>query len=677
MVRQLSSLHPRQPISLASYGKLVPGLLVAEVARLWTIRRKSKLWRVRLRQLLLERCLAGILLVFIFIQPLCAQDTRLSELPRPNFLWLTSEDNGPELGCYGDSYADTPNIDALAAKSLRYINCWSNAPVCAPARTTLITGMYPTSLGAQHMRSHVRLPPQAQLYPQLFHQLGYYCSNNSKEDYNVETPEGLWDESSNKAHWRKRRAGQPFFAVFNSTISHEGKLRTRPHNAIHDPAHVTIPPYHPDTPEVRQDWAQYYDRLTEMDREVGHILQQLQDDGLADNTIVFYYGDHGSGMPRGKRWLYQSGLRVPLIVHIPERFQSLLKEKVAAGSTSERLVSFVDFMPTLLSLAGVRPAPVLQGKAFLGKYAIDEPEYIHGFRDRMDERYDMSRATRDKKFLYIRNFYPQRPQGTYLSYMFQTPTTQVWKQLFDAGKLSAAQSFFWETKPAEELYDLQADPYQIKNLAAVSEHQATLERLRAATAQWMIGIKDLGLLPEGRMLELTGKDAPYTIGQDEERYPIAKIHPVADLATRPTQGDLSELAKHQVDANQSARYWVACGLLLRAQENQDREKAVQMAAGMTTDPSPYVRSMACETVARYGKPLDRKLALDALLSMCDPRATNTFVALAALNSLDWCEPTAAEIGAGLQGLPTKELALSKRYDSYIPRLVEHIESGAH
>ncbi|MCA9157667.1 MAG: sulfatase [Planctomycetales bacterium] len=607
---------------------------------------------------------------------MCAQSTRFGASPRPNFLWLTSEDNGPELGCYGDSYANTPNIDALAAKSLRYINCWSNAPVCAPARTTLLTGMYPTSLGAQHMRSHVRLPPQAQLYPQLFHEMGYYCSNHSKEDYNVETPEGLWDESSNKAHWRKRRAGQPFFAVFNSTISHESKLRTRPHKAIHDPAKVTIPPYHPDTPEVRQDWAQYYDRITEMDREVGQILQQLQDDGLADSTIVFYYGDHGSGMPRGKRWLYQSGLRVPLIVHIPERYQSLLKERVTAGSTSERLVSFVDFMPTLLSLAGERPAPILQGKAFLGKYATEEPEYIYGFRDRMDERYDMSRAVRDKKFLYIRNFFPQRPQGTYLDYMFQTPTTRVWKQLFEAGKLDAAQSFFWETKPAEELYDLETDPYQIKNLAGTTGQQATLERLREATQQWMIHIKDLGLLPEGHMLELAGEDAPYTMGHDTERYPIEKIYSVADLATRPTKGDLNELAKHQVDSSQAVRYWVACGLLLRAQENQERDQAVKMAGGMTVDPSPYVRCMACETVARYGRSMDRKLAIDSLLNMSDPRITNTFVTVAALNSLDWCDPTAAEIGSSLQGLPANVPTLSKRYDTLIPKLLKRIESRA-
>ena len=555
---------------------------VAEVARLWTFAAATVAAGPTL-------CSVGMLLATICCQSASAQETSPKEPPLPNFLWLTSEDNGPELGCYGDTYADTPNIDALAAQSLRYNHCWSNAPVCAPARTTLVSGMYPNSLGAQHMRSQVALPSQLQLYPQIFRHLGYYCSNNSKQDYNLDTPDDVWDESSNRAHWRKRRPGQPFFAVFNSTISHESKLRTRPHRAIHDPAKATVPPYHPDTPEVRQDWAQYYDRITEMDHEVGRILQQLKEDGLADNTIVFYYGDHGSGMPRSKRWLYQSGLRVPLIVHVPERLQSLLKQPVTAGSSTDRLVSFVDFMPTVLSLAGQRPAAELQGQAFLGKYATEDPRYIFGFRDRMDERYDMSRAVRDEDFLYIRNFYPQRPQGAYLAYMFETPTTHIWKELFDAGKLDSAQSAFWQSKPAEELYDLAADPYQIHNLADKTEHQQTLERLRDANKQWMLQINDLGLLPEGQMLQLSGSDAPYTLGQDRERFLIAEIYSAADLATRPTADDLPQLLKHLVARDATVRYWVAVGLQLRAEAVEQRGRAIAAARGMTTDPSPYVR----------------------------------------------------------------------------------------
>ncbi len=600
----------------------------------------------------------------------------VSQPQRPNILWVTSEDNGPQLGCYGDAFADTPNIDALAAKGMRYRHCWSNAPVCAPARTTIISGLFPTSLGGQHMRSQVKLPAVAKLYPEYFRELGYYCSNNSKEDYNLYQPEKLWDDSSRKAHWRNREPGQPFFAVFNFTISHESKLRTRPHKAIHSTDQVTVPPYHPDTPEVRQDWAQYYDRVTEMDREVGVILEQLKEDGLEDDTIVFYYGDHGSGMPRGKRWLYQSGLHVPLVVHVPERFQSLVDGQYTPGSVSERLVSFVDLMPTVLSLAGVRPEPHLHGKAFLGKFATEDPQYIYGFRDRMDERYDMSRAIRDDRYMYIRNFYPQRPQGSFLAYMFKTPTTTVWKSMFDQGQLNEAQSFFWKPKPSEELYDLQQDPYQVNNLAESAEHVDTLTRLRNATRQWMLSVKDLGLIPEGEMLERAQDAAPYNLGHNPDKFACAELYEMADLATRPSSGDLEQLLAARVDGNSTKRFWVANGLLIRAMRDLDREAAVKAARGMTTDPSPYVRCAANEVMARFGNEADRAAAIQLLLQLADTRESNVFVGMTAMNSLDWCRLTRAELGNRLDGIPNKDHSISSRYDSYIPNLIKRLESSA-
>ncbi len=272
---------------------------------------------------------------------------------RPNILWITSEDNGPQLGCYGDTYAETPNIDKLATKSLRYRRCWSNAPVCAPARTTIISGMYATSLGGQHMRSGVTLPDDVRLYPEVLRETGYFCTNNSKTDYNFADESGGWNESNNKAHWRDRPSDDtPFFAVFNFTVSHESKIRVRPHELKHDPAKAPLPAYHPDTPEVRHDWAQYYDKITEMDGDVGRVLAELEKDGLTDSTIIFYYGDHGSGMPRSKRWPFDSGLRVPLLLHVPDRFKDLAPSDYVPGGESTRLVSFVDLAPTAISLAG-------------------------------------------------------------------------------------------------------------------------------------------------------------------------------------------------------------------------------------------------------------------------------------------------------------------------------------
>ncbi len=620
----------------------------------------------------LLNCLFSLIIWLPITQPLAAQNER------PNILWITSEDNGPQLGCYGDGYADTPNIDSLAAKGQIYLNAWSNAPVCAPARTTIVTGMYPTSLGAQHMRSNVRFPKDFMLYPQIFKQQGYYTSNNVKEDYNVIKPEGVWDESSGKAHWRKRKAGQPFFSVFNFVTTHESQLRTRPHKAIHNPQDVKIPPYHPDLPEVRQDWAQYYDKLTEMDAQVGEVLAQLRQDNLDESTIVVYYGDHGCGLPRGKRWLYQSGLHVPLIVVVPPRYQHLAGDLYKSGGKEARLVSFVDLAPTMLSLIGVRPPVNMQGSAFLGKYAGKPRSYNYGFRDRMDERIDMSRAVRDERFLYVRNFYPQRPQGTYLSYMFQTPTTQKWKEEFDAGRLNDAQSFFWKPKPAEELYDLSTDPYQIHNLAGDASQEPTLARLRGALQDWMISIRDTSLLPEGEFHALSGDDAPYTLGHDDKRFHAEALFKAADLASRPAAGSLDQLMALRAGPDAGVRYWAANGLLVRACDTrfsaQSRADLVKAARGMLSDNSPYVRALAAETVARFGEPNDRTAAIRELVDLSNADRHNLFVAVTALNSLDWCQPTRSEIGDGLKGLATSDKRFGARYQSYLPRLAERIES---
>ncbi len=311
---------------------------------------------IKLLQFLCLACLAGV----------AVRAAMAAE--RPNILWLTSEDHGPHLGCYGDPLARTPHLDALATQGMRFRQVWSCVPVCAPARTAIITGLYPSSCGALHMRSMVSLPADIKLYPQFLREAGYYCTNNSKEDYNCRQPRMLWDESSGKAHWRNRREGQPFFAVFNSTKSHESQIRSRPHDPITDPAAIRVPAYHPDSPEVRQDWAQYYDKVSDVDADAGARLREIEQAGLASDTIVFYYADHGSGMPRSKRWTGNSGLQVPLVVYFPERWRHLAPREYHPGGQSDRLVNFVDFAPTLLSLVGVQPPTWMQGHAFAGPF---------------------------------------------------------------------------------------------------------------------------------------------------------------------------------------------------------------------------------------------------------------------------------------------------------------------
>ncbi|HSG69787.1 MAG TPA: sulfatase, partial [Planctomycetaceae bacterium] len=481
----------------------------------------------------------------------------------PNILWITSEDNGPHLGCYGDDYADTPNIDGIARRGTTYRNAWSNAPVCAPARTTIITGMYPPSVGAQHMRSAVRLPEQIQLYPTYLREAGYYCTNNSKTDYNLAGKTNPWNESNNKAHWRNRKAGQPFFAIFNFTTSHESQIRKRPHTAVHDPAKVRVPAYHPDTPEVRQDWAQYYDKLTEMDKQVGQVLAELEADGLTDDTIVFYYGDHGAGMPRSKRWPYDSGLRVPLIVSFPEKFRDLAADDYNPGEFTDRLVGFVDLAPTVLSLAGIEPPEHMQGRAFHGKYEAEPNDYLYGFRGRMDERIDMVRTIRDGRFIYLRHFMPHRRYGEHVDYMFETPTTQVWHRLFQEGKLNEAQSLFWKEKPTEELYDLDADPDEVRNLANAPEHQETLTRLRHAQTEFLLATRDAGFLPEAMMHDRAGDETVYEMAQDPARYDLEMILGVALLATERDPENVKMLMSG-LDADDDAiRYWSALGMLVQ------------------------------------------------------------------------------------------------------------------
>lgn len=599
-----------------------------------------------------------------------ALTTRAVAADRPNILWITSEDNGPHLGCYGDEYAVTPHLDGLAERGVVYERCWSNAPVCAPARTTIITGVYPTATGAQHMRSNVRMPSFMKMYPQFLREAGYYCTNNSKEDYNLVKPEGVWDDSSRQAHWKNRRPGQPFFAIFNHTISHESQIRNRipVDRVIHDPARVRVPAYHPDTPEVRKDWAQYYDRLTMMDELVGRNLQELEDAGLADDTIIFYYGDHGSGMPRSKRWPYNSGLHVPLIVLIPEKFRHLRPDDYQPGGRSSRLVSFVDLAPTLLSLIGQKPPEWMQGFAFAGPYDAGPQPFIYGYRGRMDERYDMVRSVTDGRYVYLRHYMPHRIYGQYIDYMFQTPTTRKWKELFDAGKLTAAQSLFWSRKPAEELYDLETDPDEVHNLADSAEHQTALKKLRTAQESLAIRVRDVGFLPEGELHSRAGDGTPYDIGHDPAAYDLAGIMKVAGQAASGDAAATPALVSRLSDPDSAVRYWAATGLLIRGKAGMQAARSQLHAA--LQDESPYVRIVAAEALAQYGSADDIQPALAVLAELAPVDRNGIYVSMFALGAIDELDGRAASLVDALKGMPRKDDSIPQRMGAYVGNLLK-------
>ncbi|MBN1362300.1 MAG: sulfatase-like hydrolase/transferase [Sedimentisphaerales bacterium] len=441
---------------------------------------------------------------------------------RPNFLWISTEDISPDLGCYGDAYAVTPNLDRLAQRGVRYNNVFSHSGVCAPTRSGIITGMYPTTIGTHHMRCAGVPPEQVKCFPEYLRAAGYYCTNNSKTDYQFASPLTAWDECSNAADWRNRPEGKPFFAVINFTVTHESQIRNRSAAMLnrlaglgpderHDPAQAKLSPYYPDTPKVRQDWAQYYDLITLMDKQVAGVLQQLEDDGLAEETIVWFWGDHGRGLPRAKRWIYDSGLRVPLIVRVPEKWRRLAMPDdpgaVQPGTVNDDLIAFIDFAPTVLSLAGIDIPDHIQGRAFLGRQKAKPREYIYAARDRMDEAYDLIRAVRDKRYKYIRNYLWYVTRGQDIDYMNQMPTMQEMRRLNAEGALEGPQKQYFEpTKPLEELYDTVADPHEVHNLAADPEHAEALERLRQAHAEWYGQTQDVGLIPEPILDEMKWPD---------------------------------------------------------------------------------------------------------------------------------------------------------------------------
>jgi uncharacterized sulfatase len=586
---------------------------------------------------------------------------------RPNILWITSEDNGAQLGCYGDQYANTPNIDALAAKSLRYRRCWSNAPVCAPARTTLISGMYATSLGGHHMRSGVTLPDDMQLYPEVLREAGYYCTNHTKKDYNFADEDGGWNDSSGKAHWRGRPNQQtPFFAVFNYTVSHESKIRMRPHELKHDPAKAPLPSYHPDTPEVRHDWAQYYDKMTQMDGDVGGILKQLEEDGLNDSTIIFYYGDHGSGMPRSKRWPFDSGLRVPLLLHVPDKFNDLAPDDYVPGGESSRLVSFVDFGPTAISLVGVKPPSNMQGVPFAGEYAAAAKKYLFGYRGRMDERIDEVRSCTDGRYVYMRHFYPDRPYLKHVEYMFQTPTTRVWKELFDAGKLNQAQAKFWKTKPVEELFDLEADPDETVNVAGKPENSTRVATMRAALKDWMVETLDCGLLPEAEMHRATAGKSPREYAL-EHKDSFAKIADVAFAAMDKNDLTLTECAQLASDSDAGVRFWGVRGLAIRDADLR-RDEALQKAAH---DESPSVAIAACDGLLKSKDPAVRDEAVGRLIELANVEQVGHFAAIAAMNVLDMNADLDSETKSKLAELPRQVKKPPVRVGKYVGKLIDH------
>ena len=468
-----------------------------------------------------------------------SNDGDVIEQSRPNILWLVLEDTSPILSPYGDNTIDTPNISRLAKQGVTYTNVYSPSGVCSPSRASLALGMYPSSIGANHMRtsSHTDItglpayeaipPPEARMLSQYMRGLGYYTTNNYKTDYQFKAPKNAWDESGIFAHWRKRPKGKPFFSVVNFTTTHESGLfepygfrkverrhyfsddaerisklpshhsekTAEPDTFVHVPKDLNfpIPPYLPDTPLVRRDLWKMYNNLAEADRQIGAVLEQLKEDGLMENTIIFFYSDHGGPLPRQKRLIYDSGLKVPLIIRFPQAKN--------AGLIDNQLVSFVDFAPATVSLAGGTVPEHMHGQDFI-ENGKSKRKYVHAAADRFDGFTDAIRAVKDKRYKYIRNYRPE--QGYYLpvDYREKIPTMQELLRLRDLGELSEAQAlWFREFKETHELFDTISDPHELNNLAKDPAYAKVLNDLKVEMDRWLKQIKDDPEMSERRLID--------------------------------------------------------------------------------------------------------------------------------------------------------------------------------
>ena len=537
--------------------------------------------------------------------------TFVSSARKPNVLWISAEDINAHLGCYDDPHAITPHLDKLATEGMRYTHAFTTAGVCAPCRSGIITGMYQTTLGTQHMRGDAQLPPEVRPFPSYLRQAGYYCTNNSKQDYQFRTPEGSWDESSGKAHWRNREdKSQPFFSVFNFTgchesgIASESKYRSVTENLTSDQrqdanALSTFPPYYPETLAAREDWKRNYELITAMDAWAGDLIAQLKEDGLYEDTIIFYWTDHGVGLPRAKRWLYDSGTRVPLIVRIPEKYR--VGAQGIPGTVTDRLVSSIDFGPTVLNLLGLDIPDHVQGLPFLGGNAASPRDFVFGARDRMDERYDIIRMARDKRYKYIRNYEPLKTYYQYMNTPEKGATMADLRRLHEAGQLPpAAEHYFSPTKPVEELYDTWTDKHEIRNLADDAQYAGTLSRLREAHLEWVKRTRDTGLIAEPIIIERE-KRIGHRYGILRQNSDATFSLRLADIAVQASEGPkaLPKLLEAMNDRDPAIRYWGATGVGNIGNPAKSAASAMKKAL---KDESAVVRIAAARALCRLDMP---------------------------------------------------------------------------
>ncbi|GLY68178.1 sulfatase-like hydrolase/transferase [Amycolatopsis taiwanensis] len=562
---------------------------------------------------------------------------------RPNVLWIVGEDCPPWFGCYGDVLASTPVIDALAERATLFERAYCTAPVCSPSRFSLLTGIVPESHSpADRMRSAAERPDWMTTYPESFRAAGYYCTNNQKTDYNLDVDaDVIWDESSATAHWRGRPDGSPFLAVFNFDPTHESSIfdaesplaqamaafakKLRPNTGLPSPDPlvptvpldaVRVPRYLPDTREIRTDFAKYHEAVTRFNAFVGRLLTQLDEDGLTDKTLVLLTSDHGGVTPRSKRYLYDEGLHVPLMMAIPGRERRRWAEPVSSLSIPT----------TLLTLAGIDVPAQMQGEPLAGPAAPSpaEPSYAFSARGRMDERYSLVRTIRSRRFRYLRNYTPHRPVIQHQAFAWNAAGYRSWESERQAGRLTPEQERWWLPAPPVELYDLDADVDEVVNLAGEGAYAEVEADLRRRLREHILAVNDNGFLPEDS--PLLGWDA----SREPGAYPLERVLELADLGLERDPSRLPTFAEALADGDPVVRRWAAFGLLWLAPEAGPAADALRSAL---PDPVPSVVVPAAEALART---TGEEAAYATLARLAEP-ANNVWTRLEAINALTYLD----------------------------------------
>ncbi len=548
----------------------------------------------------ISKIIATIVVCFVLVFTGCTTKVSEKSPDKPNIVILFVEDVSPVLGCYGDDYATTPNIDALASEGIIYDFAMTTAPICAPSRSAMVTGLYATSTGTQQLRCEIPFPKELKTLPELMSDAGYFTTNRDKTDYNFD-PQGIWNYwSSDYAPWRHRAKGQPFYSFINIGPSHEGSVnnldsynknvKDLAKDEFHDPAKVKLPPYYPDSPKTREVWAHYYDILTVLDKNVKIVIDSLKADGLMDNTIVFFTADHGFGMPRYKRWLNKTGMNVPLIAYVPEKYRSLFPG-FRPGMHNKDLLSFIDLPPSILNLAGVAVPGYMEGKPVMGKNAFSERKFAFGARDRADDMYEMSRSVTDGHYIYIRHFMPHLSyiQPGYIFSDVKEAFREL-RRLHQLGQTNVEQEKLWHKKPIEELYNLDADPQELTNLATQSEYAGVKNALKTELYKWMVDTKDLGLLPEAEYMMRSAGSTPFDYARNSGDYYPAKILEAAEMVGKASEDEI--LTKIN-DSDSGVRYWCVIGLM---QFNKLSGKSIGTLNKLLSDPSPAVQVATAEAL---------------------------------------------------------------------------------